>query len=63
VQGGCRIIGARLRLRHSTLQEPSMEQQATPYKQMTPRQKFKFVLKLVVCILSFGMLFPNVMSD
>ncbi len=37
--------------------------QGTPYKQMTPRQKFRFVVKLVVCILSFGMLFPNVMSD
>jgi hypothetical protein len=62
VQGGCRIIGARLRLLHSPLLETSMGQ-GTPYKQMTPRQKFKFVVKLVVCILTFGMLFPNVMSD
>ena len=46
-----------------TFWEPSMANQGTPYKQMTPRQKFKFVVKLVVCILSFGMLFPNVMSD
>jgi hypothetical protein len=37
--------------------------QGTPYKQMTPRQKLGFVVKLAVCILSFGMLFPNVMSD
>lgn len=40
-----------------------MGQQGTPYKQMTPRQKVSFVLKLAACILSFGMLFPNVMSD
>jgi len=40
-----------------------MEQKATPYGQMTPRQKFKFVLKLAICILTFGMVFPNVMSD
>ena len=40
-----------------------MGHQGTPYKQMTPRQKLSFVIKLTVCILSFGMLFPNVMSD
>ncbi len=40
-----------------------MEQHGTPYKQMTPRQKFKFIVKLAVCILTFGMLFPNIMSD
>jgi len=43
--------------------ELSMASQGMPYKQMTPRQKFKFIFKLTVCILSFGMLFPNVMSD
>ena len=40
-----------------------MEKQGTPYQQMTRPQKFKFVLKLAVCILTFGMVFPNVMSD
>ncbi len=35
----------------------------TPYARMTPRQKLKFVLKLAVCILSFGFIFPNVMGD
>ena len=33
------------------------------FKQMTGRQKTVFVLKLTVSILSFGMLFPNLMSD
>jgi len=57
-----KVIGAGLCLPHSHLRETSMGQ-GTPYKQMTPRQKFKFVVKLAICILSFGMLFPNVMSD
>jgi len=40
-----------------------MASQGRPYKEMTPGQKFKFILKLAVCILTFGMVFPNVMSD
>ncbi len=35
----------------------------TPYKEMRTEQKLKFILKLAVCIVSFGMIFPNVMSD
>lgn len=35
----------------------------TPYKEMTPQRKVMFILKLAVCIISFGMIFPNVMSD
>ena len=34
-------------------------EKAIPYKEMKPVQKTVFVLKLVVCILSFGMLFPT----
>jgi hypothetical protein len=30
---------------------------------MTPREKFKFVAKLAVCILTLGFVFPNVMGD
>jgi hypothetical protein len=33
------------------------------FKQMSRRQKTVFVLKLAASILSFGMLFPNLMSD
>jgi hypothetical protein len=36
---------------------------ATLYKDMKPKQKVIFVLKLAICILTFGMAFPNVMSD
>ena len=35
----------------------------TPYKDMKPRQKVLFIFKLTICILTFGMVFPNVMSD
>jgi hypothetical protein len=34
-----------------------------PFAQMTPGEKTRFILKLVVCILTFGMAFPNVMSE
>ena len=35
----------------------------TPFKDMTPTRKVVFILKLAVCIMTFGMAFPNVMSD
>ena len=34
-----------------------------PFKQMSPNQKFVFILKLTVCVVTFGLVFPNVMSD
>ena len=33
------------------------------FKQMSGREKTVFILKLTVSILSFGMIFPNLMSD
>jgi hypothetical protein len=35
----------------------------TPFKEMTPKQKFVFVLQVVVCVITFGVVSPNVMSD
>ena len=35
----------------------------TPYREMKPGQKFMFIAKLVICIITFGMAFPNVMGD
>jgi hypothetical protein len=35
----------------------------TPYSEMTPRRKVIFILKVAVCIMTFGMAFPNVMND
>jgi hypothetical protein len=37
--------------------------QGTPYAKMKPAQKVRWIFKLTVSILSFGFLFPNVMSD
>lgn len=33
------------------------------FSEMTRRQKIVFVLKLVVCVISFGMIYPNIMND
>ena len=33
------------------------------FKQMSGRQKTVFILKLAASILSFGILFPNLMSE
>ncbi len=33
------------------------------FSEMQPREKVVFILKLAVCIVSFGMIFPNIMSD
>lgn len=33
------------------------------FKEMSGGQKTVFILKLAVCIMSFGMVFPNIMSD
>jgi len=37
--------------------------QSQKYADMSPPQKFRFILKLAACILTFGFAFPNVMSD
>jgi len=34
----------------------------TPFKQMTPKQKWVFVLQVVVCLVTFGFIFPNVIG-
>jgi hypothetical protein len=35
----------------------------TPYNEMSKQQKVMWVMKLVVCILTFGFAFPNVMGE
>jgi hypothetical protein len=34
-----------------------------PFKKMNRHQKVVFILKLSVCIVTFGLVFPHVMSD
>jgi len=41
----------------------SRKPEGTPYKDMQPWQKVRFILKVTICVLTFGMAFPNVMSD
>jgi hypothetical protein len=38
-------------------------EKSLPYAKMTPGQKLIFVAMLVVSILSFGFIFPNLTSD
>src|SRR6266849_1372197 len=45
------------------MEDPNRKPEGTPYKQMNPKQKLKFILKLAICILTFGLAFPNVMGD
>lgn len=42
---------------------PRSSHQGTPYGEMTRLQKVRFIVKLTICILTFGMAFPGVMSD
>jgi hypothetical protein len=60
--------------RLSTNQEFAMEkeaaqgsaataQQKLTFKQMSPSQKAVFICKLAISILSFGFIYPNLMSD
>ena len=34
-----------------------------PFKEMSPRQKFVFICKLSLSILSFGFIYPNLMNE
>jgi len=43
--------------------KPEDRPRGTPYAQMKPQQKMLFIVKLALCIVTFGMAFPNVMSD
>ena len=41
---------------------PSIDR-GTPFGDMLPNQKMLFVLKVTLCVISFGFIFPNVMSS
>jgi len=43
--------------------KPLKSDTGTPFDQMTSRQKTRFVLKVIACVITFGFAFPNVMSD
>ena len=35
----------------------------TPFNKMTRQRKVLWIFKVIVCAITFGMAFPNVMSD
>ena len=35
----------------------------TPFASMTPAGKWTFVAKVIVCVLTFGFVFPNVQNS
>jgi hypothetical protein len=41
----------------------NMDKHGTPYSKMTMAHKVRFIVKLAVCILTFGFVFPNIMGD
>ena len=41
----------------------NQKREGTPFNEMTRKRKVIFILKLAVCIMTFGMAFPNIMSD
>jgi hypothetical protein len=47
------------------MSEASKQQPKTKpkFSEMRPAQKAMFIVKLTISILSFGMIFPNIMSD
>jgi hypothetical protein len=45
------------------MNETEPKPRGTPYAQMSATRKALFIFKLAICILTFGMAFPNVMSD
>jgi len=43
--------------------QPQAQTASVKFKDMTPKQKVVFVLKITVCIISGGMIYPNIMHD
>ena len=38
-------------------------QRSLKYSEMSPGQKVKFILKVAVCMISFGFIFPHILSE
>lgn len=47
----------------SPFDKPLSQSTGRSYADMTPSQKCVFLAKLVVCIATFGFVFPNVQND
>ena len=49
--------------KHAAQGSAAPAQKSLKYRDMTPKQKAAFILKLTISILSFGFIYPNLMSD
>lgn len=49
--------------KHAAQGSAAPAQKSLKFSAMTPKQKAVFILKLTVSILSFGFIYPNLMSD
>lgn len=47
----------------TAFQKPLEQDRGTKFADMTRKQKWIFVSKLVVCVCTFGIVFPNVQND
>jgi hypothetical protein len=47
----------------TSFQKPMQRDTGTKFADMTRRQKSIFVAKVVVCVCTFGFVFPNVQND
>jgi len=43
--------------------EAAPKARGTPFNKMSGGRKALFICKLIICITTFGMAFPNVMAD
>ena len=41
----------------------AQQEKSLAYKDMSPSQKLRYILKLATCILTFGFVYPNIMND
>jgi hypothetical protein len=48
---------------HAAQGSAAPAQQSLKFGDMTPKQKAAFIFKLAISILSFGFIYPNLMSD
>jgi hypothetical protein len=55
-----RLVAAALSRKHHV---PDGQPRSLKFHEMTRRQKIIFVLKVAACVISFGMIYPNIMHD
>jgi hypothetical protein len=49
--------------KHAAQGSAAPAEKSLKFRDMTPKQKAVFILKLALSIVSFGFIYPNLMSD